>query len=232
MLQDEIRDLNQKSDVMQKIITDRENDIFNLKHRINEEIEEKNNLKSYFDNEVTKLNNIVNELEQKIKDNSKHSSSVLQNKMQEIKTLQEEKLSLLQSLSDETTKSENIIKDLKAEIESEKTSKMKMREDYENLLMKMKEKVLNRNNELFELQNNVSEKSELIQQLNRQLRDEKEQSEKTINKHNKDIELLNVQKSNIEKDYNVKLQGIPLHLPVQFSCFLDFLFRAVALTSF
>lgn len=203
-----MRDLVQKADIMQQIITDRENDICNLKHRINEEIEEKNNTKSYFENEVTKLNNIVNELEQKLKDNNKHSSLVIQNKMQDIKTLQEEKLSLLQSLSNETAKSENTIKDLKTEIDTEKTSKMKMREDYENLVMEMKEKVLNRNNELVELQNNILQKSELIQQLNFELRDEKKLKEKMINQYNNDIELLNAQKSIIEKDYNVKLQGI------------------------
>ncbi|CAH2042599.1 unnamed protein product, partial [Iphiclides podalirius] len=207
-LQDEMKEQIQIAETLQKSVTDRENDILNLKHRINEEIEEKNNLKSYFDKEITKLNNLVNELEQKIKDNVKHSSSVIEKKMQDIQTLQEEKLSLLQSLSDETTKSENMIKNLKTEIDSEKLSKSKMRDDYENLVMKMKEKVLNRNNELVEQQNNILKKSELIEQLNLELRKERELKDETINKYNKDLELLHAQKSNVEKELQGKCKEV------------------------
>ncbi|CAK1584762.1 unnamed protein product [Parnassius mnemosyne] len=204
MLQDQMNEQLQTIEKFKEIISEKDDYIFNLKHRINEEIEEKNNLKHYFDREVTKLNNSVNELEQKIKDNNEHSRQIIEKKIQEIQIIQEEKLSLLQSLSDETTKLENIIKDLKMEINAEKTSKIKMKDDYENHIMKLKEKVLNRNNELVELQNNVLQKSEMIERLSLELRKEREIKDETINKHNNDIAFLNAQKISVEKELQNK----------------------------
>ncbi|CAG5056947.1 unnamed protein product [Parnassius apollo] len=204
MLQDQINEQLQTIENFKATIADKNDNIFNLKLRINEQIEEKNNLKRYFDCEVTKLNNSVNELEQKIKDDSEHSRRIIDKKMQEIQAIQEEKLSLLQSLSDETTKLENIIKDLKIEIDVERTSKIKMRDDYENHIMKLKEKVLNRNNELVELQNNVLQKSEMIEQLSLELRKEREIKDETVNKHNNDLAFLNAQKISVENDLQNK----------------------------
>ncbi|XP_026743686.1 centrosome-associated protein CEP250-like isoform X2 [Trichoplusia ni] len=181
-VQDEMNDLSNKTDnekqTYDKELSARENEICNLRHRINEEIEEKNNLKSLYNDDISKLNNEINELEQKIKENNDNSRIVIEKKMLEIQTLQEEKLSLLQSMSDETTKLENNIKNLKMEIESEKHARFNMRESYENQMMKLNEKVLNRNNELVELQNNVFDKGEVIESLQMDLRKEKELSSK------------------------------------------------------
>ncbi|XP_037295156.1 golgin subfamily A member 4-like isoform X2 [Manduca sexta] len=198
----QINELTRKSEeeklTLETIITERETDIFNLKHRINEEIEEKNNLKVHFSDEMSKLNNEINELEQKLKDNNDHSRTMIEQKLQEIQTLQEEKLSLLQSLSDETTKLENIIKDLKTNIETERQSKMNMKESYDSHIMKLNEKMLNRNNELVELQNNVFEKSETIESLHLDLRKEKEIREAITDKYHNDLLHLTEQKNTIE----------------------------------
>lgn len=135
---------------------------------------------------MTKLNNEINELEQKLKDNSEHLNSIIETKMQEIQTLQEEKLSLLHSLNNETTKLENIIKDLQNNLESEKQNKAIMKENYESNIMKLNEKVLNRNNELVELQNSIFEKGEMIETLQRELKKEKE-AKKELTKQYKEL---------------------------------------------
>lgn len=157
------------------LISEKDEEISNLKHRINMEIEEKNNLNTQYNDQITKFNNDLNELDQQFKDHKQTSAATIEEKIQEIQTLQEEKLSLIQSLSDETTKLENIIQNLKIDIDKEKNIKVKMEEDYENQLMKLSEKVLNRNNELVELQNNVFDKSELIEKLHLQIRHRKEE---------------------------------------------------------
>lgn len=151
-----------------------------------------------------KLNNEINELEQTLKDNNDHSRAVIEKHMQEIQTLQEEKLSLLQSLNNETTKLGNVIKDLKAEIDTEKQSKSNMKDCYENHLMKLNEKVLKRNNELVEFQNNICEKSEIIESLQMQLKKEKEASNALGDYCNS----LNNQKFVMEKDLKQQSQKI------------------------
>ncbi|KAJ8717390.1 hypothetical protein PYW08_005789 [Mythimna loreyi] len=203
-IQDDMTEMTQKNENdkhnLESVLSERENDIFNLKHRINEEIEEKNHLKSYYDDEISKLNNEINELEQKIKENNDHSRIIIDQKIQEIKTLQEEKFSLLQSLTNETTKSENIIAGLKAEIATEKQARIQMRDGYENQMMKLNEKVLNRNNELVELQNNVFEKGEMIETLQMDLRNEKEIS----NKYHIDVCQLHEEKREVENKLHNK----------------------------
>uniref|UniRef100_A0A2A4JIT1 Uncharacterized protein n=1 Tax=Heliothis virescens TaxID=7102 RepID=A0A2A4JIT1_HELVI len=197
-LEHDMNELNQKTEKdkqkYEKQISERDSDILDLKHRFNEEVEEKNNLKSQYNDDISKLNNEINELEQKIKDNNDHSRLMIENKMQEIKTLQEEKISLLQSLSNETTKLENIITGLKAELEAEKQARLNMRDSYENQMMKLNEKVLNRNNELVELQNSIFEKGEMIETLQMDLRNEKEIS----NKYHINVRQLSEQKREVE----------------------------------
>lgn len=172
-----MNELNKKANAeklaLKDDVAERDHNIFNLKHRINEEIEDKNNLKFHYDDEITKLNNQINELEQILKENNDHSRTVIEKKMLEIQTLQEEKLSLIQSLNNKTTNLEKDIRDLKAEIDTEKQSKSNMKDSYENHLMKLNEKVLKKNNALVELQNNICEKSEMIESLQHQLKKEK-----------------------------------------------------------
>lgn len=150
-------------------------------------------MKLRYEDEVTKLNNEVNELEQRIRGNGENSRRIIDSKMKEIQILQEEKLSLLQSMSDETAKLGNIIQKLTSDLDAEKTSKLKMKEDYENKVMKLNEKVLNRNNELVELQNKISENGEAIEKLQFDLRKEKESRGELINKYNSDVTNLNMQ---------------------------------------
>ncbi|XP_045777537.1 putative leucine-rich repeat-containing protein DDB_G0290503 isoform X4 [Maniola jurtina] len=204
LLQDEFNDFTKKSDEerqsLSKTISEKDTDIFNLKHRINEEIEERNNLKLRYDDEVTRLNNEVTELEQRIKGNGENSRRIIDSKMKEIQILQEEKLSLLQSLTDETTKLENIIQKLQSDLDAEKSSRLKMREEYENKVMKLNEKVLNRNNELVELQNKICEKGEAIEKLQFDLRKEKELRGELVNKYNNDVTNLNTQIHAYEDD--------------------------------
>lgn len=157
------------------LILEKDEEISTLKHRINEEIEEKNKLSVQYNDQLTKFNNDYNELDQQFKNHKQTSAATIEEKIHEIQTLQEEKLTLIQSLSDETTKLENIIKNLKIDLDKEKYLKVKMEEDYENQLMKMSEKVLNRNNELVELQNNVFDKSETIEKLHLEIRNDKEE---------------------------------------------------------
>ncbi|XP_028166924.1 centromere-associated protein E-like isoform X3 [Ostrinia furnacalis] len=211
-LQDQLNDLTQKTESekqsLERVLSERENDIFNLKHRINEEIEEKNNMSIHYSIEMTKLNNDINELEQKLKDNNNQSRVIVETKMQEIQTLQEEKLSLLQSLNDETTKLENVITNLKSELDAEKASKAKMREEYDNHIMKLNEKVLNRNNELVELQNDVFEKSDRIEALHLELRKEKQAREQLLAKYNNECEQINEKLVDAENVLKLKCEEI------------------------
>ncbi|KPJ10485.1 hypothetical protein RR48_09619 [Papilio machaon] len=208
VLQDECNGHQQNVNTFKKIISDKENENFDLKHRINEEIEDKNNLKCFFDNEITKLNNIVNELEQKLKSQSEQCKMINEKHLHEVQTLQEEKMSLLQSLSDQAKTSDNQIKELKEALDTEKASKNNMRDDYENRVMKLKEKVLNRNNELVELQNKILQKSEVIEQISLELRKEKELNNAKINELTNDLTVLNGQKIKIEKDLQEKCLDI------------------------
>ncbi|XP_052743721.1 repetitive organellar protein [Bicyclus anynana] len=197
MLQDQLDSFKKTTDEerqnLTQIITEKDTDIFNLKHRINEEIEKNNNFKLCYDDDITKLNNEVNELEQKLRGNGENARRIIDSKMNEIQILQEEKLSLLQSLTDETTKLENTIEKLKCDLDIEKSSKLKMKEEYENKMMKLNEKVLNRNNELVELQNKICENGEAIEKLKFELRKENELRGELINKYNNDVRNLNVQ---------------------------------------
>ncbi|XP_053615018.1 repetitive organellar protein-like isoform X2 [Plodia interpunctella] len=201
-LEEQLNDLKRKSEEekqsLQKVVSERENDIFNLKHRINEEIEEKNNLKEQFSDQISRLNNEINELEQKLIDNMEQSRRVIEGRMQEIQTLQEEKLSLLQSLTNETTKLDNIITSLVSELDSEKSSKAILKEDYENNMMKLNEKVLNRNNELVELQNKISVAGERLEALHAELRNERQSKQDVIEKYNVELEQVKQQKTDIE----------------------------------
>ncbi|KAL4708435.1 hypothetical protein ACJJTC_001151 [Scirpophaga incertulas] len=194
-LQEQLQEMSQKHDIeklsLKKIISDKEDDIFNLKHRINEEIEINNNMTVHYSDSFIKLNNDVNELEQKLKDANIQSRLVIEMKMQEIQTLQEEKLSLLQSLNDETTKLDGIIKKLESELAYERNSIAQQKKDYENHIMTLNVKVLNRNNELVELQNNVFEKSEQIEVLHTEIRNEKHTRQKILKEHNNELEVLN-----------------------------------------
>ncbi|CAH2235348.1 jg5917 [Pararge aegeria aegeria] len=192
-LQDQLNSSEEEKQNLFKIISEKDTDIFNLKHRINEEIEEKNNLKSRCDDEVTKLNNDVNELEQRLQENGENSRTIIDSKMKEMQILQEEKLSLLQSLTDQTTKLEITERKLKSDIDAEKSSKLKLKEEYENKVMKLNEKVLNRNNELVELQNKICEKGEAIEKLQYDLRQEKELRGDLVNKYNNDVKHWNLQ---------------------------------------
>ncbi|KAJ2948341.1 hypothetical protein O0L34_g7580 [Tuta absoluta] len=209
-LQEQLAELTERAEseklTLENIITEKDNDISSLKHRINEEIQEKTNLTAHFSNEISKLHNDINELEQKLKEDNENSKTIINQKMAEIQTLQEEKLSLLQSLSDETTKLENIIKSLKVEIDTEKNVKVRMRDDYENQLMKLNEKVLNRNNELVELQNKVFEKGETMEKLNYELKKEKELNHEVSNKHNDEIAKFNAEKAALEEKLEQKSQ--------------------------
>ncbi|KAM3956707.1 LOW QUALITY PROTEIN: uncharacterized protein ACR2FA_009360 [Aphomia sociella] len=209
-LQDQLYELNQKSEHEKKMMDSmlKEADIFNLKQRINEEIEEKTNIKVHFDDEISKLNNEMNELEQKLKDSIEQSKHVIDTKMQEIKVVQEEKLLLLESFSDETTKLDNIIKSLKMELDVERNTKMNMKEEYDNHIIKLNEKILNRNNELVELQNNIVEKREQLEDLQAKLRNETQIKEVLEDKYHKELEQLNKQKTQIENMLTQKTQEI------------------------
>ncbi|XP_075980965.1 uncharacterized protein LOC142979736 isoform X2 [Anticarsia gemmatalis] len=218
-LQDQIAELNQNSEnnkqTYEKVLHERENEVFDLKHRINEEIEEKNNLKAHYSDKISKLNNEMNELEQRIKDNNDTSRHIIESKLQEIQTLQEEKLTLLHSLSDEITKLNNIITSLQNELETQKQSQLNMRDGYENKLMKINEKVLNRNNELVELQNTVFEKGEAIENLQMDLRKEREQSKKRIDELSErrdDLEQKYVSEKEINELLNEDKKALTQHL--------------------
>ncbi|CAH2984707.1 unnamed protein product [Chilo suppressalis] len=211
-LQEQLTDLTQKSETeiltLNTILSEKDNDIFNLKHRINEEIEAKNKLATQYSDENSRLNNEINELEQKLKANKNQHRIVLESKMQDIQTLQEEKLSLLQSLNDETTKLEDLIKNLKSELATERDAKFKLKEDYNNHIMELNEKVLNRNNELVELQNNVFEKSDQIESLHLQLRKEKQKKEDVIGKYHNELELFNTKRTEAESVIQQKNEEI------------------------
>lgn len=201
-------ELNQKAEneklVYEGFIAEKDEEITTLKHRINEEIEEKNKLNSQYDCQFTKFNNDLNELDQQFKNHKRISAATIEEKIQEIQTLQVEKQSLTQSLLGETTKLENIIKDLKIDIDTEKNLKVKMEEYYKNQIMKMSEKVLNRNNELVELQNNVFEKSEIIIQLHLEIRNQKEEI-KQLKENGTVVETKLQQKSHEAKELQRRL---------------------------
>ncbi|KAH9635829.1 hypothetical protein HF086_002389 [Spodoptera exigua] len=203
-LQEDMHELNQKADRekenFEKLLSERENEILNLKSRFNETVEKKDKEITEYYNEVVKLNNDNNELERRIKHNNEHSRQIIEQKMQEIQTLQEQKLSLLQSLSDETTKLENVIAELRSELEAEKQARAKMRDSYDNQMMKLNEKILNRNNELVELQNNVFEKSEMMETLQMNVRHLSEQKREVENKLHNKTEEMNAMQHSLEQN--------------------------------
>lgn len=171
-----------------------------LKLRLNDEINNKNTLEEHFNHEVIKLNNEVNELEQKLKDNVENSRKIIESKYSEIQILQEEKISLLESLTNEINKRDNIIRDLQSDLENEKHSKTSIKDSYENKIMKLNEKVLKRNNELVELQNNVCEKSERIESLHYELQKVRESKQELIEKYTKDLTQLTTDKDLIQEE--------------------------------
>ncbi|XP_059059563.1 putative leucine-rich repeat-containing protein DDB_G0290503 isoform X2 [Achroia grisella] len=224
-LQDQLNELNQKSEqdkqAMELIICEKESEIVNLKHRVNEELEEQNNLKSHFNDEISKLNNEINEMEQQLKYNTEQSRRVLEKKMDEIRILQEEKISLLHSLSDETTKLDNIIKSLRTDLDTEKNTKISMKEEYENHIMKLNEKVLNRNNELVELQNNLLQNSEQLEYLHAEVRKERQIKQDLINKHCMELQQFNEKQNltdNILKQKTNEIEQLQKKLELNLTC--------------
>ncbi|CAH4029108.1 unnamed protein product [Pieris brassicae] len=186
----------------------KDTEIKNLNRIINEEVEVKNSMKLHFDNEINKLSSDFDEMQKKLKESNETSKIVIATKMQEIQTLQEEKLSLLQSLNNEVTKLENVIKNLQVDIEAEKSSKNKLREEYETTIMILNDKALNRNNELFELQDKINKNGEMIENLQMQLKSEKELKDDISNKHNNDLMNLAMQRSALEKEIQIKCREL------------------------
>lgn len=165
-------------------------------------------MKLHFDNEINKLNSDLSEMEQNLKETNESSKRVIESKIQEIQTLQEEKLSLIQRFNTETTKLEIVIKNLQGDIEAEKASKMKMREEYDSQIMLLNDKALNRNNELFELQDKIVENGEKIEILQMELKKEKDLKNDLVNKHNNDIMNLSMHKDVLEKDLRQKSEEL------------------------
>ncbi|XP_047503414.1 thyroid receptor-interacting protein 11-like isoform X2 [Pieris napi] len=189
-------------------VSQKDTEIKNLNHIINEEVEVKNTMKLHFDNEINKLSSDLDEMQIKLKESNETSKRDIATKMQEIQTLQEEKLSLLQSLNNEVAKLENVIKNLQVDIEAEKSSKNKLREEYEKTIMLLNDKALNRNNELFELQDKINENGEMIENLQMQLKSEKELKDDISNKHNNDLMNLATQRSALEKELQNKCREL------------------------
>lgn len=121
--------------------------------------------------------------------------------MHEIKSLQ-------QHLAEETKKSGNIIKNLKIELEAEKFAQLKLKDDCDSRIMKLNEKILNRNNELVELQNNIIKKSEMIEIIQADLRKEKELRDELSNSCNNQLFKLNEQRIAIENTVQEKCYEI------------------------
>ncbi|XP_073953342.1 uncharacterized protein isoform X2 [Choristoneura fumiferana] len=204
-LQDQLAEVNQKLEseklTFEKILSEKEQDVFSLKHRINEEIEDKNNLKTHYDQEIEKLNDKISKLTQTITDNKESTKLALEEKLHEMQSLQ-------QHLAEETKKSGNIIKNLKIELEAEKFAQLKLKDDCDNRIMKLNEKILNRNNELVELQNNIIKKSEMIEVIQADLRKEKELRDELSNSCNNQLFKLNEQRIAIENSIREKCHEI------------------------
>ncbi|KAJ0173995.1 hypothetical protein K1T71_010141 [Dendrolimus kikuchii] len=197
------------------VIDENFDELKTLKLHLNEEINNKNTLEEHFNCEVIKLNNEVNELEQRLKDNTENARKIIETKINEIQVLHEEKISLLESLTNEINKRDNLITDLQSDLENEKQAKTSMKDSHENKIMKLKEKVLNRNNELVELQNNLCEKSEMIESLHLDLKKEKESKQELIEKYGNDIKQLAADKELIQKelyDKYAEIEQLMTHL--------------------
>ncbi|XP_022116810.2 centromere-associated protein E isoform X2 [Pieris rapae] len=211
-LETKLTDLSKKLENENKAfrvtVSQKDTEIQNLNHIINEELEVKNSIKLHFDNEINKLSSDLDEMQIKLKESNETSKRVIATKMQEIQTLQEEKLSLLESLQSEVAKLENVIKNLQVDIETEKSSKNKLREEYETTIMLLNDKALNRNNELFELQDKINENGEMIENLQMQLKSEKEIKDDISNKHNNDLMNLATQRSALEKELQNKCREL------------------------
>ncbi|XP_050682549.1 GRIP and coiled-coil domain-containing protein 2-like isoform X2 [Leptidea sinapis] len=220
VLQSQLNDINKiyndEKLSFASMLSDKENEIKSLSDKINYEVEEKNALKLHFDNEINKLNSNLRDLEQKLRESDETSARIIEAKIQDIQTLQNEKLSLLDSLANVTTKLENVIKGLNLEIETEKSLKMKMREEYENKIMKLNEKVLNRSNELIEFQNKIEEKGEIIEKLQLELRNEKHLKDELSNKYNDEILNSNIQIAAFDENLRQKVEELNfLHKQLQ-----------------
>ncbi|XP_063540394.1 golgin subfamily B member 1-like [Cydia strobilella] len=175
--------------------------VSSLEERCQKIIEDNRKEVHSLNQEIDRLNNKAVEISQAINDLEENSRLALQEKVQEIQTQ-------YQQFSAERDKSENIIKNLKIELEAEKYAQLKLKEDFDNRIMKLNEKVLNRNNELVELQNNIIQKSELIEVIQSDLRREKELRDELSNTCNHQLSSLNEQKKSIETDLQQKLHEI------------------------
>ncbi|CAK1553018.1 unnamed protein product [Leptosia nina] len=202
------------------IVIKKDNEILSLKNRIDEELETKITMKLHFDNEVNKLSSDFSEMEQKLKETTQSSKQIIESKMDEIQTLQEEKISLLHSLNNETAKLENVIKNLQSDIAVEKAAKIKLSEEFDKKVMLLNDKVLNKNNELFELQDKIIKNGEEIENLQRQLKKEKELKDDLSNKHNNDIMNLSLQKTELEKELHQKSKQL-VELEIQLKQYAD-----------
>ncbi|XP_061720570.1 repetitive organellar protein-like [Cydia pomonella] len=200
-----------------------------LKEQFQTQLQEKDTFVEKLDQEVKHLTACVSSLEERcqkiIEDNSKEVQSLNQEigrlnneaveKSQAINDLEENSRLTLQEIqtqyqqfSAERDKSENIIKNLKIELDAEKYAQLKLKEDFDNRIMKLNEKVLNRNNELVELQNNIIQKSELIEVIQSDLRREKELRDELSNTCNHQLSSMNEHKKSIETDLQQKLYEI------------------------
>ncbi|XP_063385989.1 A-kinase anchor protein 9-like [Cydia fagiglandana] len=175
--------------------------VSSLEERCQKIIEDNRKEVQSLNQEIDRLYNKAVEKSQAINDLEEYSRLTLQEKVQEIQTQ-------YQQFSAERDKSENIIKNLKIELEAEKYAQLKLKEDFDNRIMKLNEKVLNRNNELVELQNNIIQKSELIEVIQSDLRREKELRDELSNTCNHQLSSLNEQKVSIETDLQQKLHEI------------------------
>ncbi|XP_063366888.1 interaptin-like isoform X3 [Cydia amplana] len=175
--------------------------VSSLEERCQKIIEDNRKEVNSLNQEIDRLNKKDVEKSQAINDLEENSRLALQEKIQEIQTQ-------YQQYSAERDKSENIIKNLKIELDAEKYAQLKLKEDFDNRIMKLNEKVLNRNNELVELQNNIIQKSELIEVIQSDLRREKELRDELSNTCNHQLSSLNEQKKAIETDLQQKLHEI------------------------
>lgn len=169
--------------ILENDLTTKDYLIQHLQREVDEGIKKQIEIQEMFNDEISKLNNVINELEQQVNDH---------------KIKHEENLTMQQYLTDKTDLLENRIKQmdeemhkLREDLNKEQNSKLKMKEDYENHSMKLKEKILNRNNELVELQNNILRNSEVIESLNVDLRNQKAITDDIQFKYINDIKKLN-----------------------------------------
>ncbi|GBP70114.1 hypothetical protein EVAR_50936_1 [Eumeta japonica] len=152
--------------VLETILLEKTTELDNLKSQINE----KTKLLQDKNAEISKLNSQLNEIELKMNEILQKSSHEVDIKMKEMHTLQEDKLTLVENHIAELAELKSIVKNkdiliqnIEVALDTEINAKYKLKEQYEDQIKVLVEKMSDSNNEVVELRNTLLSRTNEIE---------------------------------------------------------------------